>query len=94
MSNTRKIQPKTIWSPAGEKNATLFALTNFSNYHFDNGSGLVDYKLIGMEGNPESAVDYYLGQLEIPSNIVQQWGSSDDIIFNYVAQQLGLVFEI
>lgn len=90
MSNTRSIQPKTIWTPSGDKTATLFALTNFSNYHFDNGAGLVNYKLIGMEGDPESAFDYYFGQIEIPANIIQQWGASDDIIFNYVAYQLGL----
>ena len=79
-----------IWSPSGEKNATVFALTNFYNYHFDNGGGLVDYKLIGMEGDPESAVEYYAGQIEIPPSIIQQWGASDEIIFTYVANQLGL----
>ncbi|MFN5250651.1 MAG: hypothetical protein ACK5DE_06355 [Bacteroidota bacterium] len=43
MSNTRQIQSKTIWTPSGEKTATIFALTNFSNYRFDNGPGLVSY---------------------------------------------------
>lgn len=88
--NTRQIQPKTIWTPSGEKIATIFALTNFSNYRFDNGPGLVSYKLTGMEGDPESAYDYFLGTVEIPSSVVQQWGASDDIIFDYVANQLGL----
>ena len=88
--NTRLIQSKIIWTSSGEKIATILALTNFSSYRFDNGSGLVNYKLVGMEGNPESAFDYYFGQIEIPANIIQQWGASDDIIFNYVANQLGL----
>lgn len=88
--NTRQIQPKTIWTPSGEKTATFFALTNFSNYRFDNGPGLVSYKLIGMEGDPESAYDYFLGTVEIPASVVQQWGASDDIIFDYVANQLNL----
>jgi hypothetical protein len=43
-----------------------------------------------MEGDPEAAFDYYFGQIEIPASIIQQWGESDDIIFTYVANQLGL----
>lgn len=101
--NTKQIQPKTIWTPSGDKTATIFALTNFMSYHFDNGKGLVNYKLIGMESPgtsidengqlyslPETAIDYYFGQMEIPADIIQQWGASDDIIFNYVANQLNL----
>lgn len=104
MSNTRIIQPTTIWTPTGDKSATIFALINFFDYHFDNGGGMVTYTLSGMESNgtttledgtivslPESAVVYFTGNMNVPSNIVQQWGASDDIIFNYVAQQLGLV---
>jgi len=101
--NTRIIEPKTIWTPSGEKTAIIFALTNFTNYRFDNGPGLVSYKLTGMESPgtsidengeivamPESAFDYFMGTMEIPANVIQQWGESDDIIFNYVANQLGL----
>jgi len=104
MSNTKQIQPKQIWTEKGDKTATLFALTNFSDYHFDNGSGLVSYKLMGMEspgtttdenGNvvslPESAVDYYVGQIGIPSSVVQQWGADDSVIFDYVASTIGLI---
>lgn len=104
MSNTRIIQSTTVWTPTGEKSATIFALTNFFDYHFDNGGGMVTYTLSGMESNgtttlddgtivqlPDSAVVYFTGNMNVPSNIIQQWGASDDIIFNYVAQQLGLV---
>ena len=103
MSNIKQIQPKQIWTEKGDKVSTLFALTNFANYHFDNGAGLVSYKLIGMEspgtttdenGNtvnlPESAVDYYFGQINIPASVIQQWGTDDGIIFEYVATTLGL----
>jgi hypothetical protein len=101
--NTRQIQPKTIWTASGEKTATIFALTNFSDYHFDNGTGSVVYRLIGMESPgtsidvdgalinlPDSAVEYYIGKAFIPAEVIQQWGASDDIIFDFVAQQLGL----
>ena len=102
MSNTRQIQPVQIWTPSGQKEASVLTLVNFFDYHFDDGAGKVSYKLIGMVSNtttddngntinlPASAVEYITATLDIPSNIIQQWGASDDIIWNYVAQQLNL----
>jgi len=93
--NTRNIQPTTLWTPSGEKQATILSLYNFSDYHFDDGGGKVSYKLIGMEapevGQPEVAVDYYSGVVDIPASIIQQWGASDDVIWNYVSNQLNLI---
>jgi len=104
MSNTRTIQPTTVWTPTGEKSATIFALTDFFGYYFDNGGGTVTYTLSGMESAgtttledgtvvplPESAVTYFTANMLIPSSVVQSWGASDDVIFNYVAGQLNLV---
>ena len=90
MSNTRVISPIQIWTASGEKTVTILALSNFFDYHFDNGNGKVTYKLIGMEGNPEAAQEYIVANIDIPASIVQQWGTSDDIIFNYVATTLNL----
>jgi hypothetical protein len=89
--NTRQIKPKQLWTPEGEKEATILALANFSNYHFDNGSGIVTYKLIGME---QSAIEYFTGSINIPSEIIQQWGESDDVIWNYISQSLNLEFNV
>jgi hypothetical protein len=88
MSNNKQIQPINIWSEEGNKQASVFALTNFFDYHFDDGNGKVTYKLIGFEN--EVAVEYYTGEVEIPSSIIQQWASSDDLIFSYVANFLNL----
>lgn len=91
--NTRNIEPISIWTKNGNRNATILSLFNFFNYHFDNGGGVVEYILFGMESigeNPESAVSYYTGQLDIPSDVVQQWGEDDDIIWDYVSTSLGL----
>jgi hypothetical protein len=107
MSNTREISPQvSVWTPSGSKNAKYLALTDFFNYHFDNGGGYVTYKLIGEQDNgtstledgtvvtnPPSLVDLYQSNLSVPSNIVQQWGASDEIIFNYVATTLGLTLK-
>jgi hypothetical protein len=95
--NTRLIEPKSIWSPNGEKIATILSLLDFRNYNFDNGGGKLTYKLLGMESidnQPEIATEYYVSDLDIPSNIIQQWGQSDEIIFEYVSDTLGLVLVV
>ena len=96
MSNTRQIQPKQIWED-GEKNANLLSLTNFSDYHFDGGSGKVNYTLSGIETKvTESetfsvAVEYYNGVVDIPAEVVNQWGASDEVIWSYVCSTLNLI---
>lgn len=87
--NTRAIQPIQVWTPDGSKTVTFLGLFNFFDYHFDNGSGKVEYKLISVDPDL-GATDCFIGNLDIPSSIIQQWGPSDDIIFNYVATTLGL----
>ena len=93
--NIKNIQPTNLWTPNGVKEATILSLYNFYDYHFDDGGGKVSYKLIGMEspevGQPEVAVDYYSGVVDIPAAIIQQWGASDDVIWTYVASQLNLI---
>lgn len=88
--NTKEIKPVKIWTAKGEKIATILSLFNFTDYHFDNGSGKVSYKLIAMEGDPASAIDVVTGTVDIPSEIINQWGTDDNIIWAYVASSLNL----
>lgn len=93
MANTRQIEPTLVWSPSGNNIATYLGLINFFDYHFDSGGGIATYSLIGMQDNADgipTAVDLYVGNIVIPSEIVQQWGASDEIVFIYVANQLNL----
>ncbi len=93
MAKTRQIEPTLIWSPTGNSEATFLGLIDFFNYHFDNGGGTATYSLIGMQNNADgipTAVDLYISNIQIPSEIVQQWGASDQIMFEYVATTLGL----
>lgn len=94
--NTRNIQPTNLWTPNGVKEATILSLYNFSDYHFDDGGGKVSYKLIGMEapeeGQPEVAIEYYIGVVDIPAAVIQQWGASDDVIWAFVGSQLNLQY--
>ena len=84
--NTNLIQQIDIWSPVGPKTVDRLSLTNFYGYKFDDGVGYVDYSLIGTTDEV-----HHSGKVEIPSNIIQQWGASDDVIWDYVATTLGLI---
>lgn len=90
MSNTKKIQPITVWSINGQVQVNCLALNNFFDYHFDNLSGKISYVLI--ETNDElGATEHFKGDIEIPPYIMQQWGTDDSIIWDYVIEKLNLV---
>jgi hypothetical protein len=85
--NTRKIEATDTWSPEiGNVTLDTLVLKDFHHYFFDGGSGLVSYCL----KNSASDLEYFNANIQIPSTTLEQWGASDDIIFNYVATQLGL----
>ena len=84
--NTRQIQSKSTWSPeTGNITIDTLCLKDFYHYFFDDGGGTVAYNL------QSNGLDYFPGAIAIPSSIVQQWGASDDVIWNYVANSLNLV---
>ena len=85
--NTRNITPITSWSPEnGTINIDKLVLKDFIHYFFDGGSGWVSYVL----QDSSTGIEYFAKNMEIPSSTIQQWGASDDIIFEYVANQLNL----
>jgi len=85
--NIRAIQPKSTWSPeTGDITIDTLCLKDFFHYFFDGGGGIVSYSL----SNSQTQLDYFLGNIDIPSSTIQQWGASDDIIFDYVANSLSL----
>lgn len=83
----KEIQTIQIWSPLGYKEIKYIDLIDFSGYKFDNGTGNVTYILLGLD-----EIGYYENKIEIPANIIQQWGADDDIIWSYIGTTLGLVF--
>jgi hypothetical protein len=90
--NTRIIEPITVFTTEGPKEVSLLSLVNFCGYNFLNSSGIVSYILSGLINvdGVDSYVEYIHNTLEVPAEIVQQWGSDDEIIFDYVATALGL----
>jgi hypothetical protein len=87
--NTKQIEPLEIWTQSGNVSATLIAFTDFYDYHFDNNSGKVNYQLLTfIEDEGYDVV--FSGTLSIPASIIQQWGTDDDVIYNYIIATLGL----
>ena len=87
--NTRKIQPIQTWSPeSGSISLDTLYLKDFFHYFFNGDGGMVSYSLI----NSSTNVEFFQNNIAIPASIVQNWGASDDIIWNYVASELGFVF--
>ena len=85
--NTRQIQPIQSWSPdTGNITIDTLRLNDFFHYFFNGGGGMVSYSL----ASSVSGLDYFNGNIEIPSSVVQQWGADDEPIFQYVAQTLGV----
>ncbi len=87
MSNVKAISPKSVWTDSGEKWANYLSLTNFRDYHFDDGSGIVEYSLIGPDSS-DGLTPYFNGSITIPASVIQNWGASDDIIWDYVTTEL------
>jgi hypothetical protein len=81
----KEIQIIQVWSPLGSRDINYINLIDFSGYKFNDGSGYVTYTLIGSD-----LITYYENQIEVPANIIQQWGADDTIIWDYVADTLGL----
>lgn len=90
--NSRQIQPVATWNPeTGDTMIDTLFLNDFYHYHFDDGDGKVSYSLATLNSTTGEYVNCFSGSMNIPASIIQQWGASDDIIFDYVAQQLNLI---
>jgi len=86
--NTKNIQPKSSWSPeGGDITVDTLCLKDFFHYFFDGEGGKVSYSL----SSSQTGLDYFSGTLDVPASVVQQWGASDDIMFEFVALALNLV---
>jgi len=93
--NIKNILPKEIWTDHGPKQATMLSLSNFSEYHFDGGEGKVTYNLIGTKvggDGVEAADTLFTGTIQIPAEVISQWGESDQIIWSYVSSALSITF--
>jgi len=93
--NEIKIQPIITWVNGESKTLDVLRLDNYFQYDFLMCPGRVHYCIcetyISNEDTQEeqyrSVID---GNVELPWSLVEQWGSDDAPIFDYVLQQLNL----
>jgi len=99
--NEIKIQPITTWVNGESKTLDVLRLDNYFQYDFLMCPGRVHYCIcetytsISTDDNGnQSQVDQYRsiidGNVELPWSIVEDWGTDDTPIFDYVLQQLNL----
>lgn len=84
--NERAIQPLNIWQNGVSTTATIIRLDGYSGYNFVDNPGEAHYIL--MDEDKNSIVQ---GVVQLDWDTVADWGADDQVIFDYVAQQLNLV---
>lgn len=99
MKNTRNIQPVEMLAYMGSamRQAEYIKFVSFSGYDFADNPGHVKYEIYAVNrpltdlGQP---LEYHellsTGEVELPQELVQQWGIDDEPIIDYVIESLGL----
>lgn len=85
---TKQFTPKQLWSTNGIQTIDTIKLTNFTGYDFHESMGRVEYAI----GNTIEDVFTPLinGSVELPEEVVNNWGASDEPVIDYVIAKLGL----
>ena len=83
--NEREITPLNLWINGVSSTATIIKLDGYSGYNFVDSPGEAHYILTDSDKN--SIVQ---GVVELDWQTVADWGADDQVIFDYVAQQLNL----
>lgn len=89
--NVKTIKKVVFWKPEGKMNADTLMLYNFHGYNFNGEASFVSYRLgQANESFATGLMPLFEGTIQLPDEIVQQWGEDDNPIFDYVMNQLGL----
>jgi hypothetical protein len=98
MKNIRNIQPVEMLAYMGSamRQAEYIKFVSFSGYNFSDDPGHVKYEIYAVNrpltdlGQP---LEYHelltVGEVPLPKELVEQWSTDDEIIFDYVLNILG-----
>lgn len=91
-NNQRTIIPVTTWVNGETKTMSVLQLDNYSGYNFTDSPGFVTYTLCVEAG---VAPDTYYegvtgGVVYLTWPLVENWGTDDQPIFDYVAEELNI----
>lgn len=85
MENLISITPVTGWYNGSNKTMSKIRFERLTGYHFDNNGARVNYALL--DDDEETITG---GGIAIPAEVFNAWTTDDNIIFNYVLEQLNL----
>lgn len=95
--NEIRIQPINTWVNGVIKTLTVFKLDNYFQYDFLMWPGRVHYCLCEYNTfTDDNGVEYpnhitiIDGNVDLPLTLIENWGTDDTPIFDYVLTQLGL----
>lgn len=90
--NTINIEPIAKWTKYGWKEATMLKIFNFHDYNFDgHNSSKVHVHLceqMVVDGGEIIMNPLYAETIELPDEVVQNWGADDQPLIDYVISQL------
>ena len=88
--NDRAIARIQIWLNGVTSTAVILNLDGYSGYNFLDSYGSVHWNLVAWDAVTDEKTNIISGVTPLDENTVENWGSSDQIVFDYVAQQLNL----
>jgi hypothetical protein len=92
-ANQREIVSFDIWKEGVFHPVNVLKLGSYSGYDFIASPGQVHYDLIHHEQDVDGSIIEMVvadGYVPLTFALVQQWGADDQIIFDYVAQELAI----
>ena len=90
--NERKIIRQKIWLNGVDSFANILAIDGFSGYNFIDNPGQIHYNMIAYDSTTDERTRILSGVLPLTMAVIANWGADDQIIFDYVATELGLTF--
>lgn len=89
--NERLIEPIKTWSNGVLYTSNIISIDGYSGYDFKEQAGEVQYSLISHDSGTGNKISVIQGIVRLTFSTVENWGSDDQIIFNYVANKLNIV---
>jgi hypothetical protein len=89
--NEREIQPQNIWLNGINSIAVIINIDGYSGYNFVNSPGQVHYNMMSYDTQSETKTRILSGVCPLDWATVENWGADDQVIFNFVANNLGLI---
>lgn len=101
--NEKEIQPIQTWVNGETKTMVILRIDNYFGYDFLMNPGYAHYCLCTYREEEQTDYDGNTilvsikptiidGNIQLPWSLVENWGTDDQPIFDYVAQQLNITY--